>query len=49
MIKMQYDVGMQIIAPAFFTDRIADDHHPIICSLIRNFDWMDKCNLKLSL
>jgi hypothetical protein len=42
MIKMQYDVGMQIIAPAFFTDRIAHDHHHITWSLIRNFDLMDK-------
>jgi len=42
MVKMQYGVGMQIIAPAFFTDRIVDDHPPITWSLIRNFDLMNK-------
>jgi len=49
MIKMQYGVGMQIIAPAFFTNLIADDHHPIICSFIRNFNWKDKYNIQQSL
>ena len=32
MIKMQYGVGMQIIASVFFTNQIADDHYFIIYS-----------------
>jgi hypothetical protein len=32
MIKMQYGVGMQIIAPVFFTNQIADDQYFIIYS-----------------
>jgi len=32
MIKMQYGVGMQIIASVFFTNQIADDQYFIIYS-----------------
>ena len=40
MIKMQYGVGMQIIAPVFFTDQIADDHYFIIYSFPKILsDW----------
>ena len=49
MIKLQYGVGMQIIALVFFTNQIADNYYPIICIFSRNFSWVDKSNTQLSL
>ena len=44
MIKMQYGVGMQNIAPVFFTNQIADGHYLIIYSFPKIFDSIDRIN-----
>jgi len=48
MIKLQYGVGMQIIAPVFFTNQIADNYYFPICIFSRNIGRVDKYIIQLS-